>query len=94
MAQDPGYGSREARFGRSTGEDMKDMASQQAQKMASQVEGAAQAVAEQGRQVQENVQIVANNFRTAFEKSMREQPFTTLAMAAGIAFVLGALWKS
>ena len=42
--------------------------------MASQVEGAAQAVAEQGRQIQDNVQVVANNFRTAFEKSMRDQP--------------------
>jgi ElaB/YqjD/DUF883 family membrane-anchored ribosome-binding protein len=40
------------------------------------------------------VQVVANNFRTAFEKSMRDQPYTTLAMAAGIAFVLGAIWKS
>ena len=70
------------------------MASQQAQRVASQVEGAAQAVAEQGRQIQDNVQVVANNFRTAFEKSMRDQPYTTLAMAAGIAFVLGAIWKS
>lgn len=93
MAQDT-YGGRDTRFGRSTAEEAKDMAGQQAQRIASQVEGAAHAVAEQGRQVQDNVAVVADNFRTAFEKSMRDQPFTTLAMAAGIAFVLGALWKS
>ena len=91
MAQET-YGSRDTRFGRSAAEEAKDMASQQ--RVASQVEGAAQAVAEQGRQIQDNVQVVANNFRTAFEKSMRDQPYTTLAMAAGIAFVLGAIWKS
>jgi ElaB/YqjD/DUF883 family membrane-anchored ribosome-binding protein len=93
MAQET-YESRDTRFGRSAAEEAKDMASQQAQRVASQVEGAAQAVAEQGRQIQDNVQVVANNFRTAFEKSMRDQPYTTLAMAAGIAFVLGAIWKS
>jgi ElaB/YqjD/DUF883 family membrane-anchored ribosome-binding protein len=93
MAQET-YGSRDTRLGRSTAEEAKDMATQQAQRMASQVEGAAQAVAEQGRQIQDNVQVVATNFRTAFEKSMRDQPYTTLAMAAGIAFVLGAIWKS
>jgi ElaB/YqjD/DUF883 family membrane-anchored ribosome-binding protein len=93
MAQET-YGSRDTRLGRSAAEEAKDMASQQAQRVASQVEGAAQAVAEQGRQIQDNVQVVANNFRTAFEKSMRDQPYTTLAMAAGIAFVLGAIWKS
>jgi ElaB/YqjD/DUF883 family membrane-anchored ribosome-binding protein len=93
MAQDT-YGSRDTRFGRSTAEEAKDVAGQQAQRMAGQVESAAQAVAEQGRQMQDNVAVVATNFRTAFEKSMRDQPFTTLAMAAGIAFVLGAIWKS
>jgi ElaB/YqjD/DUF883 family membrane-anchored ribosome-binding protein len=93
MAQET-YGSRDTRFGRSTADEAKEVAGQQAQKLASQVEGAAHAVAEQGRQVQDNVQVVANNFRVAFEKSMRDQPFTTLAMAAGIAFVLGAIWKS
>lgn len=93
MAQET-YGSRDTRLGRSTAEEAKDAVGQQAQRVASQVEGAAHAVAEQGRQMQDNVAVVTNNFRMAFEKSMRDQPFTTLAMAAGIAFVLGAIWKS
>ena len=42
----------------------------------------------------ENVQAVANNMKDALEKSMREKPLTTLAMAAAVAFVLGAIWKS
>lgn len=93
MAQET-YGSRDTRLGRSTAEEAKDVAGQQAHKMASQVESATQAVVEQGRQMQDNVAVVATNFRTAFEKSMRDQPFTTLAIAAGVAFVLGAIWKS
>ena len=28
------------------------------------------------------------------DKSVKEQPLTTLAVAAGIGFVIGALWKS
>ena len=57
MAQDT-YGGRDTRFGRSTAEEAKDMAGQQAQRIASQVEGAAHAVAEQGRKVQDNVAVL------------------------------------
>jgi ElaB/YqjD/DUF883 family membrane-anchored ribosome-binding protein len=37
---------------------------------------------------------VAENFRTAVDKSVREQPMATLAVAAALGFVVGALWKS
>jgi ElaB/YqjD/DUF883 family membrane-anchored ribosome-binding protein len=53
-----------------------------------------QRVADQGRQVQHDVQAVAENFTAAFEKSLRDQPYATLGMAAAMGFVLGALWKS
>ena len=51
-------------------------------------------VAEQGRQAGEQVQVVADNFKTAVDKSVKEQPITTLAIAAAVGFVVGALWKS
>lgn len=50
--------------------------------------------AEQGRQATEQVQVVAENFKTAVDKSVKDQPLTTLAIAAGVGFVIGALWKS
>jgi ElaB/YqjD/DUF883 family membrane-anchored ribosome-binding protein len=55
--------------------------------------GAAGRVAEQGREAGERVQEVAGNFRGAVDKSVREQPMATLALAAIAGFVLGALWR-
>jgi ElaB/YqjD/DUF883 family membrane-anchored ribosome-binding protein len=62
--------------------------------VAQDVESAARSFADQGRQATEQVQIVAENFKSAVDKSVRDQPLTTLAMAAGLGFVIGALWKS
>lgn len=73
---------------------MADKATDQFSKMADQVEGVASKVAEQGREVGEKVQVVAENFKGAVDKSVKDQPMTTLAVAAVLGFVLGALWKS
>lgn len=81
-------------FQQSTMDSLKDKASEQYDSLSRQVGQAADAAAATGREVTENMGEVAYNFRSAFEKSMREQPITTLAMAAGVAFILGALWKS
>jgi ElaB/YqjD/DUF883 family membrane-anchored ribosome-binding protein len=75
-------------------EKMADKASDQFSKMADQVEGVAGRVAEQGREVGDKVQEVAGNFKGAVDKSVKDQPMATLAMAAVVGFVLGALWKS
>ena len=37
---------------------------------------------------------VAGNVRGAVDKSIKDQPIATLAVAAVAGFVLGALWKS
>lgn len=50
--------------------------------------------AEQGRDASERVQEVAGNLKTAVNKSAKEQPMATLAVAAAMGFVIGALWKS
>jgi ElaB/YqjD/DUF883 family membrane-anchored ribosome-binding protein len=42
----------------------------------------------------ENVQVVADNLRSAVDSSVKNQPMTTLAIAAAVGFVLGALWKT
>jgi ElaB/YqjD/DUF883 family membrane-anchored ribosome-binding protein len=41
----------------------------------------------------EQAQAAVNNFKPYVEKSMKEQPVATLAVAAAIAFVLGAVWR-
>ena len=37
---------------------------------------------------------VAGNLKGAVAKSVKDQPMATLAVAAAVGFVLGALWKS
>jgi ElaB/YqjD/DUF883 family membrane-anchored ribosome-binding protein len=49
--------------------------------------------AEQVRQFGEKAQDAAQKFKPFVEKSMKEQPLATLAVASVIGFVLGALWK-
>jgi ElaB/YqjD/DUF883 family membrane-anchored ribosome-binding protein len=37
---------------------------------------------------------VGGNMQKAVDKSLSDQPYTTLAMAAAIGFIVGAIWKS
>lgn len=75
-------------------ERMADKASDQFKNFADQAESAANRVAEQGRDAGERVQEVAGNFKGAVDRSVKDQPMATLALAAMAGFVLGALWKS
>lgn len=45
-------------------------------------------------ELSDNVQKVAKNFSTALDKSVADQPLTTLGMAIAAGFVLGAIWKA
>lgn len=65
-------------------------------KIGEAIEGAestASAVAGQGREAGQRVQEVAGNLKTAVDKSVNDQPMATLAVAAAMGFVVGALWK-
>ncbi|MGD9802246.1 MAG: YqjD family protein [Hyphomicrobiaceae bacterium] len=86
---------------RAAGAQIGDKASELAAKAGDQfeqvkhsAEETARNMAEQGREAGERVQQVAGNMKTAVDKSVREQPMATLAVAAALGFVLGALWKS
>ena len=50
-------------------------------------------VADQVREYTDQAQAAAKNFKPFVEKSMKEQPMATLAVAALIGAALGALWK-
>ena len=74
--------------------DFKEKASEQLGRVADRTESVGNHVAGQGREATKRMQEVGSNFKGALDKSVRDQPMATLATAAIIGFVLGALWKS
>ena len=72
--------------------EMKDTASDQLKKVAERAEGLASDAIEHLRET--GAGEVAGNLKGAVDKSVKEQPMATLALAAAFGFVLGALWKS
>jgi len=50
-------------------------------------------IAEQARVYGEKAQEAAREFKPFVEKSMKDKPMQTLAGAAAIGFLLGAIWK-
>lgn len=75
-------------------EHLADRATDQFGQVADKVEDMASRVAERGREATQQVGQVADRFKTAVDGSVKEQPMATLAVAAALGFVLGALWKS
>ncbi|HEX4893764.1 MAG TPA: hypothetical protein VFV47_10780 [Hyphomicrobiaceae bacterium] len=78
----------------STSTETKDRMHEAGDKAMAHMERMTHAASEQASQVGENMREVANNLDAAVRRSIREQPMTTLAMAAALGFVLGAIWKS
>lgn len=60
----------------------------------SNVQDTGQRLAAQGAELGDNLQKVAKNFSNAVDKSVTEQPMTTLGVAVAAGFILGALWKA
>ncbi len=96
------YTSREMEDrARATGAQFGEKAADMATRAGEQLEGAmhsaeqtARRMAEHGRDAGERVNEVAGNMKAAVDRSVREQPMATLAVAAALGFMLGALWKS
>ena len=75
-------------------DDLVEKGTEQFEKVADRVEGYASGAADQVRDVSDRTGEVAGNLKKAVDKSVKDQPMVTLAMAAALGFVLGALWKS
>ena len=71
-----------------------DKASTTVRGVADHAEQLAGRVADQGREVSDRMREVAGNMKGAVDKSIKDQPMATLAVAAVAGFVLGALWRS
>lgn len=54
------------------------------------IDAASEAAGDAKQQVEE----IAGNVKGAINRSVKEQPLTTLLVAAAVGFVIGALWKS
>ena len=77
-----------------TAQDMKERASEHADRISAQMDRVAQSASDQAQMVSDNMRTVASNIDSAVRRSVQDQPMTTLAMAAALGFVLGAIWKS
>jgi ElaB/YqjD/DUF883 family membrane-anchored ribosome-binding protein len=49
---------------------------------------------DRGRDAVKAVGEVGDNVANAIDKSLERRPYTTLALAVAVGFVLGAMWKS
>ena len=58
----------------------------------SNVEAAIENVRGQGREAVEAVSEVRDHMADAIDKSLKERPYTTLVLAVGIGFLIGAIW--
>jgi ElaB/YqjD/DUF883 family membrane-anchored ribosome-binding protein len=70
-------------------EDLKDRAHEKVDRVGEQVERLAASTKQMAREMGD----MATQFRPTVERSLKEQPMTTLAGAAIVGFLLGALWK-
>lgn len=73
--------------------DAKDRLRDLAGKATDQFKGAADSAQEIAGEYADKAQDAVKEFKPFVEKSLKDQPMTTLASAAIIGFVLGALWK-
>ena len=73
--------------------EMADTATDKVKDVAESAQDMAGKVADQARVCGEQAQDAVKQVKPFVEKSLKEQPMATLAGAAVIGFVLGALWK-
>jgi ElaB/YqjD/DUF883 family membrane-anchored ribosome-binding protein len=97
MAQQAGYRPDEAQGVATNVKDrlseMADTATDKVKDVAESAQDMAGKVADQARVFGEQAQDAVKQVKPAVEKSLEEQPMATLAGAAVLGFVLGALWK-
>ena len=83
-----------SQFRERSDDDLREKTTDDFRKVADRVEGVAGKAADQIREAGNRTGEVAGKVKGAVDKSIKEQPMTTLALAVAVGFVLGALWKS
>jgi len=59
----------------------------------SNVEGVVSDASAKGQEAVDAVREVGDNIADAIDESLKTRPYTTLAMAAGIGFLFGVIWR-
>ena len=72
----------------------KDKAKQEMESWLDSLDQSSDTVMAQVTAAKDGAKQVADNFTTAMQKSVENNPAATLAMVAAVAFVIGAIWKS
>jgi len=67
--------------------------SRAASNLKANVEGAMSDAGAKGQEAVDAVREVGDNIADAIDESLKTRPYTTLALAAGIGFLLGAIWR-
>ncbi len=57
------------------------------------VDGAVSNAQDKGREAAHAVREVSDNFVDAVDESIKNRPYATLAVVAGLAFIFGAAWR-
>jgi ElaB/YqjD/DUF883 family membrane-anchored ribosome-binding protein len=63
------------------------------QRAKSDLDGVISDAGEKGREAIGAVREVGDNVVDAFDKSLKQRPYTALALAAGLGFLFGAIWR-
>ena len=88
-----GYGQTATEGAKDRLRDIADAAGERVKETVDSAQEMTSTIAEQARHHGERAQKAVKQFRPFVEKSLKEQPIATLAVAAAIGLVLGALWK-
>jgi ElaB/YqjD/DUF883 family membrane-anchored ribosome-binding protein len=78
---------------RDQAKDAPDQAVARTKDAADKVQGYAEQIGDRAVECGEKAQELVLQYKSFVKKSLREKPMTTLAGAAVIGFILGALWK-
>jgi uncharacterized protein YjbJ (UPF0337 family) len=82
-------GRLQARYGYS-----KDKAKEEMESWLESIGQSGESVIAQMNAAKDGAKQVADNFTTAMQKSVENNPIATLAMVAAVAFVIGAIWRA
>jgi len=63
------------------------------QRARSSVDDAVAGAQDTGREAADAMREVSDHFIAAVDESLKERPYTTLAMAAGLGFLFGVIWR-
>ena len=82
-----------SRLAEQVGDILADKSGAAWQRAKSSVDGVVSEAQDKGREAAGAMRDVSDNFVEAIDDSLENRPYTTLAIAAGLGFLFGAMWR-